>query len=73
MPGELKPGATCPECGDPLLMILDTVNSERLIREYHHDKNSPHARRRRYCKREFVGDGPTEYAKQERKNLERPQ
>ena len=73
MPGQLKPDSLCPECGDPLLMIVDTVNSERLIREYHHDKTHPRVRRRRYCKKEFVGDGPQEYAKQERKGLERRQ
>lgn len=73
MPGELKPDATCPECGDPLLAIIDTVSADRVIREYHHDKNSPKARRRRYCKAEYVGDGAKEYAKRERRELEKQQ
>lgn len=49
MPGELKPDAVCPKCGDPLEALVDETNRERVKREYYHGKNSPRARRRRRC------------------------
>ena len=37
MPGELKPDALCPKCGDPLLVLTDTSNTDGVKREYYHD------------------------------------
>jgi MoxR-like ATPase len=70
MPGQLRPDAKCPCCGNGLLFIVDTSNTLEVVREYHHEKPSPKARRRRFCTRVFVGHYEKESAKKERWSLE---
>jgi len=70
MPGLLRPNAVCPVCGDGLEVIVDTSSILEVVREYHHEKPSPKARRRRYCKKTFSGYIECEAAKLERKMLE---
>lgn len=70
MPGQLRSNAKCPMCGDSLMGIVDTSGSIYITREYHHEKPSPKARRRRFCKRYFTGTVEVSEAKQERHNLE---
>lgn len=51
MPGQLKPDATCPECGEPLVALVDETSAQRVISTYYHGKNPayPKRRRRRPC------------------------
>ena len=70
MPGQLRPNAKCPMCGEGLMAIVDTSQTLEVIREYHHEKASPKARRRRFCKRKFSGFHEVEAAKRERWALE---
>lgn len=53
MPGILKPDAICPVCGERLSAIVDTYSKDLMWREYFHGKDSPIARRKRRCKRDF--------------------
>jgi hypothetical protein len=69
MPGELKPDAVCPKCGDPLLAIVDESSIEQITREYFHGKTSPKARRRRRCVVIFYDHVA---AVNERRKLEKP-
>lgn len=50
MPGLLKENAACPKCGDQLIAIVRTTNRKGVTAEFHHEKGSPKARRRRFCK-----------------------
>ena len=70
MPGELKPGAVCPKCGDPLLALVDTSSTAGVKREYYHDRwpgASPKGRRKRRCVRYFTDHAA---AARERRRLE---
>lgn len=67
MPGELKPDAVCPKCGDPLQALVDTSDANGVMCVYYHMKNSPRARRRRRCVVTFTDK---EAARQERAGLE---
>lgn len=68
MPGQLKPDATCPECGDPLDAIADTTNGITGVRRsYYHGKRGPKLRRRLPCKQYFPN---YEEAKRQRDGLE---
>jgi hypothetical protein len=71
MPGLLRADAKCPLCGDDLIAIADTSNSERIVRLYYHAKGSPVVGRKRRCRFVF---GPSEFgrAKTERRRLEVP-
>jgi len=66
MPGLLKPSAACPQCIQPLVAIVDTSNSERVIREYFHAKPI-RGRRSPPCKQTFTD---LDAAAIERKRLE---
>jgi len=69
MPGELKPSARCPHCGDNLIGIVDTTSGSlgTVVREYFHAKPSAKVRRKRRCKVTFHD---FEKAQRERKGLE---
>lgn len=67
MPGELKPDAVCPKCGESLAVLIDTTNAEGVEREYIHAKAGPKVRRKRRCLRWFTDH---DKAHAERKGLE---
>lgn len=67
MPGLLKPDAACPKCGTDLLAITDLTSTEKIVREYIHQKGSPKARRKRRCLKLFTD---TTEAAHERRALE---
>ena len=74
MPGLLRPEATCPQCANPLLMLVDTTHGFHngrapeiaVTREYFHEKPA-FGRRKRPCINKFRNYG---IAQRERRNLE---
>jgi len=81
MPGLLKKDARCPICWIPICAIVDESNSERIKREYYHEKGfaldedgrviqvSVKARRARRCTATFTNRAA---ARIERQSLEVP-
>ena len=67
MPGLLKPTAKCPGCGDPLLMLVDTSNAARVVREFFHERRPGSTRRRRKCVKVYRDH---DQAQRERRALE---
>lgn len=53
MPGQLKPDAKCPKCGDPLEALVDTSNEQGVSRKYFHGKRHAKVRRMLPCKAYF--------------------
>jgi anaerobic ribonucleoside-triphosphate reductase len=49
MPGQLKPDAVCPNCGNDLEAMVRTTSQDGVVSEFYHAKASSKARRKRRC------------------------
>lgn len=49
MPSELKRGARCPNCQEPLIVVVWTRSGQSVTAEYFHKAAEPGGRARRRC------------------------
>jgi hypothetical protein len=49
MPGQLRPDAVCPKCGEDLEAMVRETSRNGVVSEFYHAKGSPKARRKRRC------------------------
>lgn len=73
MPGQLNPDACCPECGVPLVALVDTETPDRIVRKYFHTKDpeaAPQARRPLPCRVVFAGPDAIDCAREIRRRIE---